>query len=77
MHVKDFQEIAGGRYKSLGGKELEGIHAGQGDVELDVILNKLVKSGYQGAFVLEYEGLGSEAEGIRKSFEYFNSIQIS
>ncbi|MNI81785.1 hypothetical protein D3C73_1384310 [compost metagenome] len=66
--------MAEGRYKSLAGHSFEGFHLGAGDVDLTTITHKLRDAGYQGAFVLEYEGLGSEAEGIRKSFAYFNSI---
>jgi sugar phosphate isomerase/epimerase len=75
VHVKDFIETGDGRYHSLGGKRFEGVSVGEGDVELDVILNMLNDNGYQGACVLEYEGLGSEAEGIRRSYENFKRYQ--
>ncbi|OBR63429.1 AP endonuclease [Paenibacillus oryzae] len=74
VHFKDFVLQADGRYKSLGGKAYEGISLGQGEVELEKIVNKLIGNGYQGAFVLEYEGVGSEAEGIRRSYDYFATI---
>ncbi|WP_139994183.1 sugar phosphate isomerase/epimerase family protein [Paenibacillus paridis] len=74
VHFKDFEMREDGRYKSLGGKSFEGIHLGDGAVELEKIVNKLTENGYRGAFVLEYEGVGSEAEGIRRSYEYFLTI---
>jgi len=74
VHFKDFEMREDGRYKSLGGKAFEGINLGDGDVELEKIVNKLVENGYRGAFVLEYEGVGSEAEGIRRSYDYFATI---
>lgn len=74
VHVKDFKELPDGRYQSLGGKAFEGIAAGRGDVRLESIIHKLQNNGYTGAYVLEYEGLGSEADGIRASFDYFRTI---
>lgn len=75
VHFKDFKETGEGRYHSLGGKKYEGVGAGEGDVELEVILNMLRDNGYHGAFVLEYEGLGSEAEGISRSYDFFKQFQ--
>ncbi|MCR2807527.1 sugar phosphate isomerase/epimerase family protein [Paenibacillus soyae] len=72
VHLKDFAQRDDGRYKSLGGKAFEGANLGFGDVEVKAILDRLANNGYQGAIVLEYEGVGSEAEGIRRSYEYFN-----
>jgi hydroxypyruvate isomerase len=74
VHFKDFVQTPEGRYKSLAGKAYEGVNLGLGDVDLKTIVSRLSAQGYQGEFVLEYEGLGSEAEGIRKSYEYFNTL---
>ncbi|MVP02032.1 sugar phosphate isomerase/epimerase family protein [Paenibacillus lutrae] len=74
VHIKDFEETADGRYKALSGKAYEGVFAGEGQVHLPVILAKLQEAGYPGAFVLEYEGLGDEAEGIRRSIHNFNAL---
>ncbi|WP_438350695.1 sugar phosphate isomerase/epimerase family protein [Paenibacillus sp. FA6] len=75
VHLKDFYLEPNGRYKSLSGKAYEGIALGSGDVEIKKIVDRLLEYGYQGAYVLEYEGVGSEAQGIRDSFTYFNSIK--
>ncbi|MBW7458769.1 sugar phosphate isomerase/epimerase family protein [Paenibacillus sepulcri] len=75
VHVKDFYPDTNGRYTSLGGQAYEGIALGKGEVEVKKIVNRLREHGYQGAFVLEYEGLGSEVQGILDSFAYFNSIK--
>ncbi|RAU96166.1 sugar phosphate isomerase/epimerase [Paenibacillus sp. YN15] len=74
VHFKDFIQQADGRYKSLAGAAFEGVSLGLGDVDLAAIVRRLKERGYQGAYVLEYEGLGSEAEGIRKSYEFFNTL---
>lgn len=74
VHFKDFVQTPEGRYKSLAGLSYEGVNLGEGDVELKTIVKRLTDNGYQGAFVLEFEGLGNEAVGIRKSYEYFRSI---
>lgn len=74
VHFKDFVRLAEGRYKSLAGTSYEGVNLGLGDVELVEIVRRLNGRGYQGAYVLEFEGLGSEAEGIRKSYEYFKTL---
>lgn len=74
VHLKDFVRKDDGRYKSLGGKAFEGADLGKGDVELKQILDRLASFGYQGAIVLEYEGVGSEAEGIRHSYDNFSTI---
>lgn len=74
VHLKDFIQRDDGRYKSLGGKAFEGADLGLGDVEVKSILERLASYGYQGAIVLEYEGVGNEAEGIRASFDYFATI---
>ncbi|MEC0245500.1 sugar phosphate isomerase/epimerase [Paenibacillus chitinolyticus] len=74
VHIKDFAETPEGRYKALSGKTYEGVFAGEGDVRLDAIVSRLKEAGYNGAYVLEYEGTGDEAEGIRKSYENFNHL---
>ena len=74
VHVKDFKEQPGGRYKSLAGKTFEGVAAGEGDTRLKHLLTRLVESGYRGAYVLEYEGLGDEAEGVRKCYRFFREF---
>lgn len=74
VHFKDFVKTPEGRYKSLAGTAYEGVNLGLGDVDLKTIVKRLTDRGYEGAFVLEFEGLGSEAAGIRKSYEYFRSI---
>lgn len=74
VHFKDFLSHGEGRYKSLAGHAYEGVALGQGDVDLKTIVQRLTAIGYQGAYVLEFEGPGSEAEGIRQSYEYFRSI---
>jgi hydroxypyruvate isomerase len=74
VHVKDFKERQGGIYHSLNKKEFEGTVAGDGDVDLPVILGLLQESGYKGAYVLEYEGAGNETEGIRSSYQYFDKL---
>lgn len=74
VHLKDFVQREDGRYKSLGGKAFEGANLGLGDVEVKSILDRLASHGYRGAIVLEYEGVGSEADGIRASFDYFVTI---
>ncbi|GGF94482.1 sugar phosphate isomerase/epimerase family protein [Paenibacillus abyssi] len=76
VHFKDFTEHPEGRYKSLGGKAYEGIVAGQGDTKLESLIQLLQQNGYQGAYVLEYEGLGSEAEGVRKSYEFVRQYNL-
>ncbi|CAG7619591.1 Inosose dehydratase [Paenibacillus solanacearum] len=68
VHVKDFKKSDGGRYKSLGNQAFDGVPAGGGDVDIPAILDLLRKSGYDGAYVLEYEGQGVEADGIRESY---------
>lgn len=74
VHVKDFKEDPQGRYQSLAGKRFEGTPAGGGLVRLETIVGRLREAGYEGEYVLEYEGTGDEAAGIRASFEYFKSI---
>ncbi len=74
VHFKDFVRLPDGRYKSLAGTSFEGVSLGLGDVDLAEIVRRLKERGYEGAYVLEYEGLGSEAEGIRKSYEYFGTL---
>jgi hydroxypyruvate isomerase len=74
VHLKDFKESSSGHYQSLKGKSFEGVAAGQGDVHLDSLIRKLQHGGYSGVYVLEYEGLGSEAEGIRKSYDYLRTL---
>lgn len=77
VHVKDFYHDEAGRYHSLSGKTYEGTPLGEGDVELQAIIQRLNATGYQGAFVLEYEGIGSEAVGIRKSYDNFKAIAVN
>lgn len=74
VHLKDFVRQDDGRYKSLKGMAYEGANLGLGDVEVKPILDRLNAAGYEGAVVLEYEGVGSEAEGIRRSYDYFATI---
>lgn len=74
VHIKDFYEAPDGPYRSLEGKTFQGIEAGSGLVDLDVIVNRLNGAGYAGAYVLEYEGPGDEAAGIRASYEYFGTL---
>lgn len=74
VHVKDFKEDPQGRYRSLAGKTFEGTPAGGGLVRMDTIVQRLREAGYDGEYVLEYEGTGDEAAGIRASFDYFKSI---
>lgn len=74
VHFKDFVQRPDGRYKSLSGASFEGVSLGDGDVDLKEIVRRLKERGYQGAYVLEYEGVGVEAEGIRESYTYFNTL---
>jgi sugar phosphate isomerase/epimerase len=76
VHLKDFARRDDGRYKSLKGEAFEGADLGHGDVEVKAILDRLDARGYQGAVVLEYEGVGDEAAGIRASFDYFEKAII-
>ncbi|MEF3304665.1 sugar phosphate isomerase/epimerase family protein [Paenibacillus sp. GYB003] len=77
VHFKDFKEQPGGRYKSLGQRVYEGVPAGEGDAGLAHIVGMLKRSGYGGAYVLEYEGVGSEDEGIRRSFANYERLVLS
>lgn len=74
VHFKDFKEQPNGRYKSIGMRTYEGVPAGEGDAGLPQILDLLEESGYKGAYVLEYEGTGSEADGIRQSYNRFQEM---
>lgn len=74
VHFKDFKEQPNGRYKSIGLRTYEGVPAGEGDAELPQIMDLLTAAGYNGAYVLEYEGTGSEADGIRRSYERFQEM---
>ncbi len=74
VHFKDFKEQPNGRYKSLGMRTFEGVPAGEGDASLPAVLKALQTSGYNGAYVLEYEGVGNEADGIRQSFIGFKAM---
>jgi len=74
VHVKDFAEDPAGRYVSLGGRKFEGAAAGKGQVQLDTMVRRLREAGYAGEYVLEYEGIGDEAAGIRASFAYFQTL---
>jgi sugar phosphate isomerase/epimerase len=74
VHFKDFKEQPNGRYKSIGLRAYEGVPAGEGDAELPRILDLLAASGYNGAYVLEYEGTGVEADGIRQSYTRFEEM---
>jgi sugar phosphate isomerase/epimerase len=74
VHFKDFKEQPNGRYKSIGMRTYEGVPAGEGDAGLSQILDLLAESGYKGAYVLEYEGIGSEADGIRQSYNRFQEM---
>lgn len=74
VHVKDFAEAADGPYLALDGKTFQGTAAGSGLVRLDAIVDRLRQSGYAGAYVLEYEGPGDEAAGIRASYAYFEGL---
>ncbi|XOK62291.1 sugar phosphate isomerase/epimerase family protein [Paenibacillus elgii] len=70
VHVKDFKRHSEGRYLSLSGQTFEGAVAGEGDTHLASLIERLEACGYAGAYVLEYEGTGDEAEGIRGSFAF-------
>ncbi|WP_025847976.1 sugar phosphate isomerase/epimerase family protein [Paenibacillus ehimensis] len=70
VHVKDFKRHPEGRYTSLGGQTFEGTVAGEGDTHLASLIERLEASGYAGAYVLEYEGTGDEAEGVRGSYAF-------
>lgn len=74
VHFKDFRSQDDGRYKSLSGKAFEGVALGQGDVDLQTIVKRLKEIGYTGAYVLEFEGPGDEAEGIRQSYQFCSTI---
>lgn len=74
VHFKDFKEQEGGRYKSLSGRTYEGVPAGEGDTDLPQMLRLLADAGYRGRLVLEYEGLGSDVEGIRQSYRNFERM---
>lgn len=74
VHFKDFKEQPNGRYKSMQLRTYEDVPAGEGDARLPQILELLTASGYKGAYVLEYEGTGSEADGIRQSYNRFQEM---
>lgn len=67
VHVKDFRPDPAGKYVSLGGARYEGAPAGDGAAELREVVSRLRDAGYQGAYVLEYEGPGSERDGVAAS----------
>ncbi|MFS8579200.1 MAG: sugar phosphate isomerase/epimerase [Novibacillus thermophilus] len=74
VHVKDFKLQTGGRFRSLTGKVYEGVSVHEGDVNVPVVLERLKNCGYKGAIVLEYEGAGSELEGIQRGYRNFEKI---
>lgn len=74
VHFKDFGAAPEGRYRSLNGTAYEGTVLGEGEVPLPDIVGILARHGYQGAYVLEYEGLGSEAEGVRGCYSFFRTL---
>ncbi|CAG7644555.1 sugar phosphate isomerase/epimerase family protein [Paenibacillus allorhizosphaerae] len=74
VHVKDFKKSDGGRYKSLQNVTFDGVPAGNGDVDIPAILGLLKQFGYGGSYVLEYEGQGIEADGIRESYRNMNLL---
>jgi sugar phosphate isomerase/epimerase len=74
VHVKDFKEQGNGKYKSIGMRTYEGVPAGEGDASLPDVLDSLQAGGYTGAVVLEFEGIGDEADGIRQSFERLRTM---
>jgi hydroxypyruvate isomerase len=74
VHLKDFKQNKGGEYSSLSGKKFDGVAIGEGDVDIATVIDMLKGASYQGAYVLEYEGTGSEMEGIQRCFDHYRSL---
>jgi sugar phosphate isomerase/epimerase len=55
--------------------KVEFVPAGEGQLKIEKLLTELVKRGYQGAVVSEFEGEGDYREGTRKSVAYLKSVR--
>jgi inosose dehydratase len=60
MHLKDF--------KKLGGGKVEDVPAGQGALDVDALVKKMLDVGYKGGVFIEYEG-GDPVNNVRKSLD--------
>lgn len=74
VHLKDFKKNKDGEYSSLSGEHFDGVAIGEGDVDIAGMIDMLNDAGYQGAYVLEYEGTGSELDGIQRCYDYYNKL---
>ncbi len=78
VHFKDFrpapEDFDGPSYKGLGGTHLVGTIAGEGMVDLEVILGRLQQHGYDGWLAVEFEGLEEPREGTKESLQNLRTV---
>ncbi len=78
VHFKDFrpapENFDGPSYKGLGDTRLVGTIAGEGMVDLDVILGKLHEHGYDGWLAVEFEGLEEPRHGTEESLKNLRAV---
>lgn len=78
VHFKDFrpapENFSGPSYKGLGDTRLVGTIAGEGMVDLDVILGKLHEHGYDGWLAVEFEGLEEPRHGTEESLKNLRAV---
>jgi len=74
VHVKDFAEVGPSVtdcvLPSLGGKRYQGKVAGQGEIDLPELFAELHRSGYDGWYTVEFEGVEEQRLGSRLALDY-------
>jgi sugar phosphate isomerase/epimerase len=80
VHVKDFLLKSGGEprpddswFSSRAGNHLRGTVVGHGIIPVTQCLNYIKKSGYDGGFSLEFEGLEDPLEAVRRGYEFMKA----
>jgi len=78
VHFKDFKKLnePNGKeaYTAIDGTLYQGTPIGQGDVELEKIVEILGEAGYTGYLSIEYEGIGDPIKETAQSIDYLKDI---
>ncbi|WP_309119603.1 sugar phosphate isomerase/epimerase family protein [Paenibacillus sp.] len=78
VHVKDFAlvgpDVSACVLPSLEGKRYQGKIAGQGEVDLQGLLTSLRRSGYDGWYTVEFEGVEEQRFGSEQALAYVREL---
>lgn len=75
VHFKDFKRAEAGKgYKGVDDLYYEGCILGEGEVDLEKIVEILKEANYEDYLTIEYEGEDPQIEGTVKSIEYVRQL---